>query len=105
MHAHHHTPTSMSVSMSYADAQAEDIPSIQPLSDRVLIKVDEVADVTMGGVFVPEAAKDRPLSGTVVRTGPGKYDKAAEEKRRKMTVSHITIMMHSQAIFIVQALP
>lgn len=57
------------------------------MSARVLVKVDEVADVTLGGVFLPETAKDRPLSGTVVRTGPGKYDKDVEGKRRKMAVS------------------
>jgi chaperonin GroES len=32
----------------------------QPLADRVLIKVEDVADVTMGGVVLPETAKERP---------------------------------------------
>lgn len=70
-----------------ADAQADDVPELQPLADRVLIKVEEVADVTLGGVILPDSAKERPLSGTVVRTGPGKYDKDAEGKRKAMTVS------------------
>jgi hypothetical protein len=34
--------------------------SSQPLADRVLIKVEDVADVTMGGVVLPETAKERP---------------------------------------------
>lgn len=61
---------------------------MKPLGDRVLILVEEVADVTMGGVILPESAKERPLIGTVVRTGPGKYDKDVEgSKRKAMTVS------------------
>ncbi|GIM17206.1 hypothetical protein Vretimale_19723 [Volvox reticuliferus] len=70
----------------HTDAQAEDVPELQPLADRVLVRVEEVSDVTLGGVILPDSAKERPLSGTVVRTGPGKYDKAAEGKRKAMTV-------------------
>lgn len=73
--------------MPRANAQADDVPELQPLADRVLIKVEEVADVTLGGVILPDSAKERPLSGTVVRTGPGKYDKDAEGKRKAMTVA------------------
>lgn len=40
---------------------AADIPQLQPLGDRVLIKVQESADVTMGGVILPDTAKERPL--------------------------------------------
>ena len=43
-----------------SSAVADDIPELQPLADRVLIKVEEVADVTMGGVVLPESAKERP---------------------------------------------
>ncbi|EFJ50536.1 hypothetical protein VOLCADRAFT_80038 [Volvox carteri f. nagariensis] len=72
--------------MPRANAQADDVPELQPLSDRVLVRVEDVADVTLGGVILPDSAKERPLSGTVVRTGPGKYDKDAEGKRKAMTV-------------------
>ncbi|KAG2500892.1 hypothetical protein HYH03_001651 [Edaphochlamys debaryana] len=72
--------------MPRANAQAEDVPELQPLADRVLIKVEDVADVTIGGVILPEAAKERPLSGTVVRCGPGRYDKDSEGKRKPMTI-------------------
>ncbi len=49
-------------------------------------QVEEAADVTVGGVVLPEAAKERPLSGVVVAVGPGKYDKDAEGQRKAMTV-------------------
>ncbi|GFR46910.1 hypothetical protein Agub_g8557 [Astrephomene gubernaculifera] len=72
--------------MPRANAQADDVPELLPIADRVLLRVEEVADVTLGGVILPDSAKERPLSGTVVRVGPGKYDKEAEGKRKAMTV-------------------
>jgi chaperonin GroES len=44
-----------------SSAIADDIPEMQPLADRVLIKVEETADVTIGGVVLPDSAKERPL--------------------------------------------
>lgn len=72
--------------MPKSNAQADDIPEMRPLGDRVLLKVEDTADVTMGGVILPEVAKERPLLGTVVRTGPGKYDKDAPNHRKPMTL-------------------
>jgi co-chaperonin GroES (HSP10) len=43
---------------------------MQPLADRVLIKVEETADVTVGGVVLPEAAKERPLMGKIETMTP-----------------------------------
>lgn len=41
----------------------------------VLLQVEDTADVTLGGVVLPEVAKERPLIGTIVSTGSGKWDK------------------------------
>lgn len=57
-----------------SNADADDIPELRPLADRVLVKVEDTADTTVGGVILTEAAKERPIIGTVVRTGPGKQD-------------------------------
>jgi hypothetical protein len=38
-----------------------DIHELKPLGDRILVKVQESADVTMGGVILPDSAKERPL--------------------------------------------
>jgi co-chaperonin GroES (HSP10) len=37
-------------------------------------QVEETADVSSGGVFLPESAKERPMAGSVVRTGPGRME-------------------------------
>lgn len=61
-----------------SSAVADDIPELQPLGDRVLVAVQDTADVTLGGVLLPDSAKERPLSGTVVRVGPGRWDPSLE---------------------------
>lgn len=43
-------------------------------------QVQETADVTLGGVILPETAKARPLSGEVVRVGPGKQQEDGSRK-------------------------
>ena len=45
--------------------------SIRPLEDRILIKPTEPETKTASGLFLPESAKERPMRGTVVATGPG----------------------------------
>lgn len=47
--------------MPRANALADDIPELQPMGDRVLVRVEDAADVTIGGVVLPDSAKERPL--------------------------------------------
>ncbi|MSR41644.1 MAG: co-chaperone GroES [Phycisphaerales bacterium] len=46
--------------------------SVRPLDDRILIKPLEAATKTASGLFLPESAKERPMQGKVVATGPGR---------------------------------
>ena len=45
--------------------------TVRPLEDRILIKPTEPETKTASGLFLPESAKERPMQGTVVATGPG----------------------------------
>ena len=45
---------------------------VRPLEDRVLVKPLEAETKTASGLFLPESAKERPMQGKVVATGPGK---------------------------------
>lgn len=47
---------------------------IKPLSDRVLITPAEAEEVTVGGIIIPDSAKEKPLKGTVVAVGTGTTD-------------------------------
>ena len=50
------------------------------------MQVQEQASVTAGGLMLPENAREKPISGTVIRVGPGKKDKDGTRKTPK--VSH-----------------
>ena len=47
---------------------------IQPLADRVLIEPAAAETKTVGGIIIPDTAKEKPLEGTVVAVGTGTKD-------------------------------
>ena len=47
---------------------------IQPLADRVLIKPAPAEEKTIGGIIIPDTAKEKPLKGEVVACGKGNKD-------------------------------
>ncbi len=47
---------------------------IQPLGDRVLVETVEVAEVTKGGILIPDSAKEKPQEARVIALGTGKID-------------------------------
>ena len=46
--------------------------SVRPLEDRILVKPLEPETKTASGIYLPETAKERPMQGKDVATGPGK---------------------------------
>jgi chaperonin GroES len=70
--------------MPRSGAIAGEIPELRPIGDRVLVKIQEQGEVTMGGVVLPDSAKERPMSGTVVRTGAGATDEDGKRKPCKV---------------------
>ena len=46
--------------------------SIQPLSDRVLIKPKAREETTRSGIVLPDTAKEKPQEGTIIAAGPGR---------------------------------
>ena len=47
---------------------------IKPLADRVLIEPAPAEEKTIGGIIIPDTAKEKPLQGTVVAVGGGTKD-------------------------------
>jgi len=47
---------------------------IQPLADRVLIKPQAAEEKTVGGIIIPDSAKEKPLRGEVLAVGEGTKD-------------------------------
>lgn len=48
--------------------------NIKPLSDRVLIEPTAAEEVTLGGIIIPDSAKEKPLKGKVLAVGQGTKD-------------------------------
>jgi chaperonin GroES len=49
--------------------------NISPLSDRVLVKrLDEAEEQSVGGIIIPDTAKEKPQEAEVVATGPGRLE-------------------------------
>ncbi len=46
--------------------------NLQPLADRVLVRPIEREEVTKGGIFLPDTAKEKPQEGKVLAAGPGR---------------------------------
>ena len=47
---------------------------LRPLQDRVIVKQQEAEQKTKSGIFLPDAAKEKPTTGKVIAVGPGKLD-------------------------------
>ena len=48
--------------------------NIKPLADRVLIFPAPAEEKTIGGIIIPDTAKEKPLKGEVVAAGNGTKD-------------------------------
>ena len=47
---------------------------IKPLADRVLVKPANAEEKTVGGIIIPDSAKEKPLKGNIVAVGDGTKD-------------------------------
>lgn len=50
------------------------IMNIKPLADRVLVKPAAAEEKTVGGIIIPDTAKEKPLQGSVLAVGNGTKD-------------------------------
>lgn len=48
--------------------------NIKPLADRVLVKPAAAEEKTVGGIIIPDTAKEKPLQGNVLAVGTGTKD-------------------------------
>ena len=48
--------------------------NIKPLADRVLVEPAAAETTTASGIIIPDNAKEKPQTGTIVAVGNGKKD-------------------------------
>ena len=56
----------------------------RPLDDRVVVEPKEAEETTLGGIILPDTAKEKPQRGVVISLGPGKMLK--DGTRRSLQV-------------------
>jgi chaperonin GroES len=54
---------------------------IRPLNDRIVVERLEAEDKTEGGIYLPDAAKEKPKTGKVVAVGQGKLLDTGERSK------------------------
>lgn len=47
----------------------EEIMKLKPLDDRVVIKATEIEEKNVGGIIIPDTAKEKPQIGEIVAVG------------------------------------
>jgi chaperonin GroES len=52
--------------------------AFRPLHDRVVVKRIEAETKTLGGIIIPDTAKEKPQEGEVVAVGPGSRDESGK---------------------------
>ena len=52
--------------------------SLKPLGDRLVVKPIEQEEMTVGGIVLPDTAKEKPQKGKILAAGPGARNDAGE---------------------------
>ena len=70
------------------------VVKLQPMADRLVVKPIEQKDVTKGGIFLPDIAKEKPQEGRVLAVGPGRLTE--EGKRLAMDIKIGDIVVYTK---------
>lgn len=54
------------------------VSTVNPLGDRVFVKVSASEEKTAGGILLPDTAKEKPQIGEIAAVGPGKLNDKGE---------------------------
>ena len=50
----------------------------RPLHDRVVVERIEAEEKTLGGIIIPDTAKEKPQQGQIIAVGPGGRDESGK---------------------------
>ena len=64
---------------------------LEPLADRLVVKPIEKEDVTKGGIFLPDTAKEKPQEGKILAVGPGRLSDEGERIAMDVKVGDIVL--------------
>jgi len=64
---------------------------LEPLADRLVVKPIEKEDVTKGGIFLPDTAKEKPQEGKVLAVGLGRLSDDGKRIAMDIKVGDIVV--------------
>jgi len=67
------------------------VVKLQPMADRLVVKPIEQEDVTKGGIFLPDTAREKPQEGKVLAVGPGRLSEDGKRIPMDIKVGDIVI--------------
>ena len=69
--------------------------SFKPVGNRIVVEpLEEEDEKTVGGIYIPDTAKERPQEGKVVAVGPGKM--TDDGKRVPLEVKLCDVVVYSK---------
>ncbi len=60
--------------------------AIKPLGDRIVVKPLEQEEENVGGIIIPDTAKEKPQEGEIIAIGPGRTLDSGEIKAPSVAV-------------------
>jgi chaperonin GroES len=54
--------------------------NIRPLHDRIIVQRHEEGEQQIGGIIIPDSAKEKPQQGTVIAAGSGRATKKGDAR-------------------------
>src|SRR4026209_1895414 len=52
--------------------------TFRPLEDRIVVRRTEAEEKSVGGIIIPDTAKEKPQEGEVIAAGPGARNEAGQ---------------------------
>ena len=65
--------------------------NLQPMADRLVVKPIEREEVTRGGIYLPDTAKEKPQEGKVLAAGPGRLTEDGNRIAMDIKVGDIVV--------------
>ncbi|CAD5914665.1 co-chaperone GroES [Planktothrix rubescens] len=62
------------------------VSTVKPLGERVFVKVSASEEQTAGGIYLPDAAKEKPQVGEVIAVGPGKRNEDGSRSELEVSI-------------------
>ena len=68
--------------------------TVKPLDDRIILKPTVAETKTASGIFLPESATEKPMTGTVIAVGPGKLNE--DGSRTELTINVGDVVLYGK---------